>query len=109
MKNFGERFVEITIDRIRFVFSVEFACTIGVFLLLTKIPAIANWLNPPFDFADFNYQRYRNMEYLRIIILVLSLLAVVYGIGELVRRKFSFKSLIFSLLAHGLNPRALSP
>jgi len=99
-----DRLLDSLIDRIRFIFSIEFIFTTAIVYLINKTPVLKNWLSPKYipNFSDGvntvvqQYSWYNNMEYLRFLVVFVLVLIVVYGIGEIVRRKLKFKSLLFS-------------
>jgi len=100
--NFSDRFVEMFINRLRFVFSPETFFLYAILLLLFKVPGIGNWLNPPWSFTKHHseiirsYRQHQNITHLRVAILCIAIMVIVFGIGELIRRRLKRKSLIFN-------------
>ena len=99
--SFGERCIERIINRIRFLFSIECGFSIIISFLLFKIPIISKWVFRPFktgfDIENFDYQQYikhQNLERLRFMAVIITVFIIVYGIGEVIRRKFKFKSIL---------------
>ena len=93
MISFGDAYLELLLNRIKLLFSVETVCFVGLFMASHKIaerlglrPAIGlRWANPDL------YRLYQIGFFGFIILLGL----LVYGTGEFVRRKYKLNSLFF--------------
>ena len=88
-------------SRLRLFFSIEFAFVLAMNLFLFKLPIVAKWISPPLDFSVGmetvlkQIEHYNNMEYLRSFIVITLTMVLVYGMGEVIRRKFKLKSIFF--------------
>lgn len=88
-------------DRLRILFSFEFVLTIAVISILRKIPAVNRWISQPYTLdltkgADAVLQQmkqHQNSEDIRIFLIELLVIILVFGIGEIVRRKLKYRSL----------------
>lgn len=93
--------LEYMVNRLRILFSIEFVMTIAVISLLSKIPAVSKWLSPPLTVDSTGgieaimrqISHHENIEDTRSFILFVFSMTLVYGIGEIVRRKKKYKSL----------------
>ena len=88
----GERYLELVINRMKLVFSVESICTFG---LLWYSIRIAEWL----ELEHFMYFRSVNhslsvMSQVGIVVYIIAVGMAVYAIGEFIRRKFKLKSIL---------------
>ena len=89
----GERYVELVLFRLRLLLSIEAVCLAALFWAsITIIDRLG--LSPPLSLRISRPNLFFLHQVAGITLLLLQF-AIVYGIGELVRRKFKLKSLLF--------------
>ena len=85
----GERYVELFLFRVKLVFSVEAVFTFAIAFALLWV---SSRISDMFGIATPS----RMLHQIGLFVFFLTVILVVYTLGELVRRKFKLKSILFN-------------